>query len=34
VQRLASNTEWADYFTHITERLLGAAQRALDAATV
>ena len=32
VQRLTSSTEWADYFTHITEHLLVAAQRALDAA--
>jgi geranylgeranyl pyrophosphate synthase len=34
VPRLTGNTEWADYFTHITEHLLAAAQRALDAAAV
>ena len=34
VLRLTSNTEWADYFTHIAEHLLGAARRALEAAAM
>ncbi len=33
VVRLASSTEWADSFTWMTDRLLGAAERALDGAS-
>src|SRR5262249_44769250 len=34
VPRLTDSTEWAAYFTRITEHLLDAARRALDAAVV